>query len=61
VLLRVDATRARAGLIRELAGLVREFPGETPVVVALTMTDGEKTLAFGPDYRSSRSRTSSPR
>jgi DNA polymerase III subunit alpha len=51
VLLRVDATRARAGLIRELAGLVREFPGETPVVVALTMTDGEKTLAFGPDYR----------
>jgi DNA polymerase-3 subunit alpha len=51
VLLRVDATRARAGLIRELAGLVREFPGETPVVVALSMSEGEKTLAFGPDYR----------
>ncbi|HYZ20138.1 MAG TPA: DNA polymerase III subunit alpha [Gaiellaceae bacterium] len=51
VTLRVDATRARAGLIRELAGLVREFPGEIPVVVALTMSEGEKTLAFGPDYR----------
>jgi DNA polymerase III subunit alpha len=51
VVLRVDATRARAGLIRELAGLVREFPGETPVVVALAMSEGEKTLAFGPDYR----------
>ena len=25
--------------------------GETPVVVALAMTEGEKTLAFGPDYR----------
>jgi DNA polymerase III subunit alpha len=51
VVLRVDATRARAGLIRELAGLVREFPGETPVVVALAMSEGEKTLAFGPNYR----------
>jgi DNA polymerase III subunit alpha len=51
VLLRVDATRARAGLIRELADVTRRFPGETPVVVALAMTEGEKTLAFGPDYR----------
>jgi DNA polymerase-3 subunit alpha len=51
VKLRVDATRARAGLVRELAGLVREFPGETPVVVALAMSDGEHTLAFGPDFR----------
>jgi DNA polymerase III subunit alpha len=51
VLLRVDATRARAGLIRELADVTRRFPGETPVLVALVMSEGEKTLAFGPDYR----------
>jgi DNA polymerase III subunit alpha len=51
VTLKVDATRAPAGIVRELAGLVREFPGETPVVVALTMSDGERTLQLGPDYR----------
>jgi hypothetical protein len=37
--------------VRELAGLVREYPGETPVVVALAMSSGEKTLELGPDYR----------
>ena len=51
VTLKVDATRARAGIVRELAGLVREYPGEIPVVVALTMSAGEKTLQLGPDYR----------
>jgi DNA polymerase III subunit alpha len=51
VTLKVDATRARAGIVRELAGLVREYPGETPVVVALAMSSGEKTLQLGPDYR----------
>jgi hypothetical protein len=30
---------------------VREYPGETPVVVALAMSDGERTLQLGPDYR----------
>jgi DNA polymerase III subunit alpha len=51
VTLKVDATRAPAGIVRELAGLVREFPGETPVIVTLAMTSGEKTLQLGPDYR----------
>ncbi|MBA3412753.1 MAG: DNA polymerase III subunit alpha [Actinobacteria bacterium] len=51
VRLRVDARRARAGIIRELAGLVREYPGEAPVYVALETSEGPRTLEFGPGYR----------
>jgi DNA polymerase-3 subunit alpha len=51
VVLRVDATRAPAGLVRSLATVVKEFPGETPVVVAISTSQGETTLALGPDYR----------
>jgi DNA polymerase III subunit alpha len=51
VLLKVDARRAPAGLIRELAMLVRDFPGEAPVVVALDTSEGPKTLTLGSEYR----------
>jgi DNA polymerase-3 subunit alpha len=51
VLLRIDAVRARAGLVRELAALVREYPGEAPVVVALETSAGPKTLQLGNEYR----------
>src|SRR4051812_37205259 len=51
VVLKVDATRARAGLVRELASVVKDFPGETPVLVSLSTSQGETTLALGPDYR----------
>jgi DNA polymerase-3 subunit alpha len=51
VVLRVDATRAPAGLVRSLATVVKEFPGETPVVVAISTSRGETTLALGPEYR----------
>ena len=51
VRVRIDATRARAGIIRELATLVREFPGESPVYVSLETSLGPKTLALGPGYR----------
>ena len=51
VVLRVDATRAPAGLVRNLASVVREFPGEIPVIVAISTSHGETTLALGPDYR----------
>jgi DNA polymerase-3 subunit alpha len=51
VRLKLDAQRARAGLIRELAELVREFPGEAPVIVALATSAGPKTLTLGPEYR----------
>jgi DNA polymerase-3 subunit alpha len=49
--LRVDARRARAGLIRELAELLRRYPGEAAVVVALETSEGRRTLAFGPAFR----------
>jgi DNA polymerase III subunit alpha len=47
VRLRVDARRAPAGLVRELAELVKDFPGSIPVVVALETSEGEKTLTLG--------------
>jgi DNA polymerase-3 subunit alpha len=51
VLLKIDALRARAGVIRELAALVREYPGDAPLVVALETSAGPKTLQLGRDYR----------
>jgi DNA polymerase-3 subunit alpha len=48
---RIDATRARAGIIRELALLVKDFPGDSPVYVSLETSMGPKTLALGPGYR----------
>jgi DNA polymerase-3 subunit alpha len=51
VRLKIDALRARPGIIRELADLVREYPGEAPVIVALETSDGPKTLVLGSDYR----------
>jgi DNA polymerase-3 subunit alpha len=48
---RIDATRARAGIIRELAALVREFPGESPVYVSLETSSGSRMLALGPEHR----------
>ena len=51
VRLRVDAAKARAGLIGELAVVLRDFPGEAPVLVDLEMSDGARTLQFGPGYR----------
>ena len=47
VRLRVNARRAPAGLVRELAELVKDFPGPIPVVVALETSEGEKTLTLG--------------
>jgi DNA polymerase-3 subunit alpha len=51
VRLRVDAQRAPAGVIRELAGLIRDFPGEAPVFVDLETSLGPKRLELGPGYR----------
>jgi DNA polymerase-3 subunit alpha len=51
VRLKIDATRAPAGLIRELASLVKDFPGEAPVFVDMTTSAGSKVLAFGPQYK----------
>jgi hypothetical protein len=38
-------------MLGELARLVREFPGDSPVFVALETSDGPKTYALGPEYR----------
>jgi hypothetical protein len=51
VRLRVDARKAPAGLIRELAALVKDFPGEAPVFVETITSAGPKLLQLGPEYR----------
>ncbi len=51
VRLKVDATRVRAGIIRELAQVIREFPGESPVFVDCVTSQGRKTYAFGPQHK----------
>ena len=49
--MRLDARRAPAGLIRELAELLRRYPGDASVVVALETTAGPRTYAFGPEFK----------
>jgi DNA polymerase-3 subunit alpha len=48
---RIDARRAPAGVIAELARLVGDFPGESPVFVSIETSEGSRTLALGPQYR----------
>jgi len=47
----LDARQAPAGVIRELARLVRDFPGESPVYLALDTSEGPKTYALGPEFK----------
>jgi DNA polymerase III subunit alpha len=49
--LRIDAAKAHAGIVRELAALVKDFPGEAPVFVDLVTSMGPKLLELGPGYR----------
>ena len=51
VRLKLDARRARAGIIKELAAVVRDFPGEAPVVLDLVTSEGARVFQFGADYR----------
>ena len=51
VRLKIDATKARAGTIKELAALIRDFPGESPVYADLLTSHGKKTYAFGPQFK----------
>ncbi len=48
---RLDARQAEAGVIAELARLVKEYPGDSPVYLAIDSSLGARTLAFGPGYR----------
>ena len=51
VRLRVDASLAKADLIKELAHVVGDFPGESPVVLDLSTRRGARTFELGPGYR----------
>ena len=51
VRLRLDARKAPAGTIRELAEVVRSFPGESEVVLELETSVGQQTYAFGAQFR----------
>jgi DNA polymerase-3 subunit alpha len=47
VRLRLDARKAQAGLLRELADLISQYPGEARVLVALETSQGPHTYEFG--------------
>ena len=49
--LKIDATKAAAGTIRELRRLIEDFPGESPVYADLLTSQGKKVYAFGPQYK----------
>jgi DNA polymerase-3 subunit alpha len=51
VRLKIDATKAAAGTIRELAQLIKDFPGDSPVYADLITSTGKKVYAFGPQYK----------
>ncbi len=51
VRLRVDARKAPAGLIRELAEVTTRYRGEAAVYVDLELSDGAHTYALGPEFR----------
>jgi DNA polymerase-3 subunit alpha len=51
VRLRIDATRAPAGIVAELASLIRGYPGESPVLVDCVTSQGPLVLRLGPAYR----------
>jgi DNA polymerase-3 subunit alpha len=51
VTLRIDARIARAGVIRDLAALVKDFPGDSRVNVVLHMSEGDKQLVLGPQFK----------
>ena len=51
VRLRIDATRAQAGTIGDLAALLREFPGESPVLVDCVTSNGPLVFRLGPAFR----------
>jgi DNA polymerase III subunit alpha len=51
VRLRLDARRAHAGVVRELAALLRDFPGEAPVFVEIESETSFRRLELGAGYR----------
>jgi DNA polymerase-3 subunit alpha len=50
VRLRIDATKAQAGIIGDLATLLRDYPGESPVLVDCVTSQGPLVLRLGPRF-----------
>jgi DNA polymerase III subunit alpha len=51
VTIKIDARRARAGIVRDLALLVKDFPGDSRVNLLLEMSEGTKQFVLGPQYK----------
>jgi len=51
VTIKIDARRARAGIVRDLAALVKDFPGDSRVTLVLEMSEGTKQFVLGPQYK----------
>src|SRR2546425_10442523 len=51
VTIKIDARRARAGIVRDLAMLVRDFPGDSRVNLLLEMSEGTKQFGLVPQYK----------
>jgi DNA polymerase-3 subunit alpha len=51
ITLRIDARKARAGIVRDLSHIVGDFPGEARVVLSLQTSEGPKVLELGDGYR----------
>jgi DNA polymerase-3 subunit alpha len=51
VRLRIDATKAQAGIVGELATLIRDYPGESPVLVDCVTSQGPLVLRLGTKFR----------
>jgi DNA polymerase-3 subunit alpha len=51
VRIKIDATKAAAGMIKELRRLIEDFPGESPVYADLVTSSGKKVYAFGPQFK----------
>jgi DNA polymerase-3 subunit alpha len=51
VRLRVDARKARAGIVAELAALVKEYPGDSPVLLDVETSEGARQLRLGSSFQ----------
>jgi DNA polymerase-3 subunit alpha len=50
VRLKIDATVAKPGTIRELAAVIRDFPGESPVYIECVASSGDQIYRLGPGF-----------
>jgi DNA polymerase-3 subunit alpha len=51
VRLRIDTTKAPAGIVADLRRLISDFPGDSPVLVRCERPSGPAMLEFGPRFK----------